>query len=81
MKKTNPVQDFLGVPLTELQTSIALALSAGGTIKKLKQCRRYYIRHPKINDDIILASVTLRSLQRKGILDKDLVFTQTRWCD
>ena len=34
MAKTKTIQDFLKVHLTEKQTEIALALSAGGIIKK-----------------------------------------------
>ena len=82
----NKVQDFLGVHLTELQTPIALALSAGGTIKELGKddqpspSRKHYIRHPNHTEDIIIARITLSSLKKKGVIDKDLRFTQTSWC-
>ena len=84
---TDNIQDFLGVHLTELQTPIALALSAGGEIRELAKdeqpspSRKYYIRHPRQDEDIIIANVTVRSLKKKGVINEDLVFTQTRWCD
>ena len=83
----NDIQYFLGIYLTEIQTPIALALSAGGTIKELNKderpspSRRYYIRHPNHDEDIIIATVTLRALQKKGVIDDSFVFTQSRWCD
>ena len=79
---TNNIQDFLGVHLTELQTPIALALSAGGVIKELPKdeqpspSRKHYIRHPNHTEDIIIASITLRSLKKKGVIDENLIFTQ-----
>jgi len=82
---TNNIQDFLGVHLTEIQTAVALALSAGGTIGELKEPasagRKYYIRHPKHKEDIAIANTTVRSLIKKGVIDGDHRFVQSRWCD
>lgn len=78
-------EDFLGVHLTEKQSAVARALSAGGQIEKIKEperkSHRYYIGNPCSKIEVDIANVTIRALQKKGVLDEDLRFTQVTFSD
>ena len=71
--------EFLGVPLTPVQATIARALAAGGKIVPTKKHKRYFygVISPINREKTLISNATIGALKRKRVITDSLLATQT----